>query len=277
MRTDETNVIELLQLRRKIFAVTAYFVFVACLGFFSFRAQAHGVGLSVPESYSNTKSLFFGVSNDPELGKLAWLICIDRTHRDGQIFVAPRMLKFSNYALGRSGSLIFQSKDFIGRSYRFNGFIKSGVLVGKIQLIDMKSGGIKESWKLTANPVLPPDSRPSIEQSELNARYSNVAYSSEGGDQTGVDIQLFSTTAGKTGMIVFYESYWGEPTFTPLVLTQVSIKKNVIHFSVEMHEGVAHYHLILTSAGGIFNRDDVPNVKGDEGLVLKKIRKGIPD
>jgi hypothetical protein len=35
--------------------------------------------------------------------------------------------------------------------------------------------------------------------------------------------------------------------------------------------------LILTSAGGIFNRDDVPNVKGDEGLVLKKIRKGIPD
>jgi hypothetical protein len=211
---------------------------------------------------------FFGTSKDAKLGTLGWLLSIDRQHHTGQIFVAPRMIGFSEFNLGEDGTLRFQSLDFFGKNYRFSGILKSDEITGEIQLVDAKSGNPKDKWKLTATQL--PAQNPRANQPVPLGRYSNVDYSSEGGDFTGVDIRLFSVGTGTTGLIVFYESYWGEPTLTPLALSQIEMSKGTIQFETETPNGVVHYHLRLTATGGLFSRDDVAHEKGEKAIVLKK-------
>jgi hypothetical protein len=219
---------------------------------------------------SESRHFFFGTSPDAKLGTLAWLFYIDKEHHTGQIFVAPRMIEFSEFTLGEDGTLTFQSLDFFGKEYRFNGTLKSEGITGDMQLIDAKAGNPKGKWQLTATQLSPQNPRPG--QTLSPERYSNIDYSAEGGDFTGADIRFFSTGMGMTGMIVFYESYWGEPTFTPIALSKIETGKNVIKFEVEMPNGVARYHLRLTATGGLFNRDDVAHEKGEKDIVLKKSR-----
>jgi hypothetical protein len=218
---------------------------------------------------SGSRNFFFGISHDAKLGTLAWLFCLDREHQTGQIFVAPRMLGFSAFTLGGDGTLAFESLDFFGKKYRFNGTLKSEEINGDMQLIDAKSGNPKDKWQLTATQLPPQDPRAG---QTVPARYSNVDYSAEGGDFTGVDVRFFSTRKGTTGMVVFYESYWGESTFTPLAFSQVETSEGAIKFEVEMPNGVAHYQVQTTATGGVFNREDAGHEKGEKGVALKRSR-----
>ena len=180
------------------------------------------------------------------------------------------MIGFSEFNLGEDGTLRFQSLDFFGKNYHFSGTLKSDEITGEIQLVDAKSGNPKDKWQLTATQLPPQNSR--ANQPLSPGRYSNVDYSAEGGDFTGVDIRFFSVGTGMTGMIVFYESYWGEPTFTPLALSRIETSKGAIQFETETPNGVARYHLRPTATGGLFNRDDVAHEKGEKDIVLKKSR-----
>jgi hypothetical protein len=231
--------------------------------------QHHGNGQTASDN-SESQHFFFGTSHDAKLGTLAWLFCLDKEHHKGEIFVPPRMIGFSELDLGENdGTLTFQSLDFFGKNYRFRGTLKSEEVTGEMQLIDAKSGNPKDKWQLTATQ-LPPESLRA--ERTVPARYSNVDYSTEGGDFTGVDIRFFSTGTGTTGMIVFYESYWGEPTLTPLALSGVETTKEAIGFNVEMPNGVARYHLRTTATGGLFNRDDITHEKGEKEIALKRSR-----
>jgi len=188
------------------------------------------------------------------------------------MFVAPHMMKFSKLDIGEDGTLRFESPVFIGKQYRFRGVLRSEAISGEMQLINVKSGEAVEKWELAA-VLLPAQAVRTNSSLRIgNVRYSNAAYSSEGGDQTGTDIRFLSTGTDTTGMIVFYESYWGEPTFTPLALSEVAMDKGVIQFAVELPDGVARYHLRQTPTGGLFNRDDVPHTTGDKDITLKKVR-----
>lgn len=230
--------------------------------------QHHGKGQMAADN-SDSQNFFFGTSHDAKLGTMAWLFCIDREHHKGQIFVAPRMIGFSELNLGVDGTLMFQSFDFFGKNYRFKGALKSREITGDMQLVDAKSGNPKNKWQLTATQLSGQKSRPG---EVTPGRYANVDYSTEGGDFTGVDIRFFSTNTGTTGMIVFYESYWGEPTFTPLAFSRVETSEGAIKFEVEMPNGVAHYQVRTTATGGVFNREDAAHEKGEKGVALKRSR-----
>lgn len=268
MNASRARTIETLGLRSLL-----WILIVGSLGAVS-SAQAsppeqHHAKTQTASDNLDSRHFFFGASQDAKFGAIAWLFCIDKEHHKGEIFVAPRMIGFSEFNLGEGGTLTFQSLDFFGKRYRFNGTLKSEEITGDMQLIDAKSGNSKGTWQLTATQILPQN--PRTDQT-VPARYSNVDYSAEGGDFTGVDIRFFSTHKGTTGMIVFYESYWGEPTFTPLAFSQVETGKDEIKFEVEMPNGVARYHFRLTAAGGLFNRDDVAHEKGEKDIVLKRSR-----
>jgi hypothetical protein len=217
----------------------------------------------------DSRHFFFGTSHDAKLGTIAWLFCIDKEHHKGQIFVAPRMIGFSEFNLGDDGTLMFQSLGFFGKKYRFNGTLKSEEITGDMQLVDAKSGSPKNKWQLTATQLSGQNPR---RGEATPGRYSNVDYSGEGGDFTGVDIRFFSKDTGTTGMIVFYESYWGEPTFTPLAFSRVETSKAAIKFEVEMPNGAAHYQIRTTATGGVFTREDAGHEKGEKGVALKRSR-----
>jgi len=269
MTANGAMMIKISATRRYLCALIACLFCTICVGQ---GAQGHGSSPTTVESRSDSGTSFFGTSHDVRLGTLAWLLHLDKDRQAGEMFVAPRMMKLSQFELAENGTMTFQSPVFVGKEYRFRGTLKSDVLSGEMQLVNAKSGNPIDKWEFTAAPLPPLNAHVNSEQPVRNVRYSNVAYSSEGGDQTGVDIQFLPTDGGTTGMIVFYESYWSEPTFTPLALSQVTVDKGAIHFAVELPSGIAHYHLLTTPIGVLFNRDDVPHVKGDKDIVLKRIR-----
>lgn len=236
------------------------------------NAQRSKGGRASLEDQEDSGAFFLGTSHDERFGALAWLFHLDKAHRTGEMFVAPRMMTFSQFELSQDGTLAFQSPVLLGKEYRFKGTLKPEAISGEMRLVNAKTGDLIDKWELTAAELHPQKARTSSAQEVGNFRYSNAAYSSEGGDQTGVDIRFFTANTGTTGMIVFYESYWGEPTFTPLTLSRIIVKKGTIHFAVELPRGIAHYHLLPTPTAGLFNRDDVPHGKGDKDIVLKKMR-----
>ena len=262
-------------LRRASCVLTAYFLCIVSLGQASRAEHHHGQGRPVSGSGSDSGRFFFGTSHDAKLGTLAWLLYLDNVHQGGQIFVAPRMVRFSKFELREDGALTFQSLDLVGKNYRFSGTLKSEKIVGEIQLVDGKSGNPIDKWQMNAAQLPAQNARASADRPVGPGGYSNVDYSKEGGDLTGVDIRFFSTSMGTTGMIVFYESYWGEPTLTPLAFSRVEIGKSVIRFETETPSGVARYHLLPTPTGGLFNRDDVTHEKGEKDITLQRNRSAV--
>ena len=269
MKVSGTRIVAILAVRSLPWILLG--CFLCTVSSVSQPEQRNGKGQPA-SGISDSRHFFFGTSNDAKLGPLAWLFCIDKEHLTGQIFVAPRMIGFSKLNLTEDGTLTFQSLDFVGKSYRFNGTLKSDEISGEIQLVEAKSGNPKAKWQLTATQLSAQNAGTTTGQHVSPGRYSNADYSIEGGDVTGVDVRFFSTSTRTTGMIVFYESYWGEPTFTPLALSRIETSKGTIQFETETPNGVARYHLRPTATGGLFNRDDVAHEKGDKDIVLKKGR-----
>jgi len=251
---------------------------LACVHFLCFSgrcllvAQEHGGTGRTAANEPDTGTYLFGISRDSRFGELAWLLYLDRDHGTGQMLVAPRMLKFAACNWGEHGALNFESMEFIGRAYRFIGTFDADVLTGRMQLVDTKTGKAIGDWDLTASPVVPESAAASTTQPGASGRYTNAEYSSEGGDRTGADVRLFSTAGGSAGLIIFYESYWGEPTFTPLALSHISTNKKTVHFDIETASGWVHYSLLLTSTGALLNRDDAPHPQGSHGVPLKRSR-----
>ena len=213
-------------------------------------------GLSGPGTF------FFGKSHDANLGELAWLFYLDSSHRSGQMLIAPRMVTFSDCEWGVDGSIRFQLPEFLGRAYRFNGTLQPSTLKGHLQLVNARTGKSMGDWQLLATSVSLVKHESDAEPSTLIGRFTNEGYSEKGGDQTGVDVRLFSTKGEPAGMIIFYESYWGEPTFIPLALSHVLRENQTIHFETDMPSGLAHYRLLLTQSGGLLSRDDVSRAEG---------------
>jgi hypothetical protein len=257
---------------------------IACLlcavgaGQGSRNEQDHGGGRAASVSHSDSWSYFFGTSQEQNAKHCpsAWLIYLDKEHHIGEIFVVAGMERFSKFDLGEDETLTFQWKKLGDTNYRFSGTLKSDELAGDIQLINARSGNTKYLCEITAAQFPPQNAQANPEHNVLPGRFSNETYVNESGDLIGVDIRFFSTSQGMKGMIVFYEGYWDEPTFTPLALSQIEINKGVIHFTAEMPSGVAHYHLRPTPTGAFFTRDDVPHEMDDKEIRLRKYRDVLP-
>jgi hypothetical protein len=237
--------------------IICVFAFALCM---ACSAQTSGKTIG---NGSARGEFFFGTSQDAKHCPSAWLLNIDKEHHVGGIFVATEMTQFSRFEVGDDGTVFFQWKGFGDKNYQFKGTLKADELAGEIELVDKRSGNSKYLCDMAASQL------PSQNvQARRSARYSNAYYFNESGDLTGVDIRFFSTNKGTTGMIVFYEDYWDEPTFTPLALSQVEVGKGTIQFAAETPKGIIHYHLRLTPAGGLFNRDDKAK-EGEKDIPLK--------
>ena len=215
------------------------------------------------------KRFFFGGSQSVQQCPSAWLIYLNRERDDGGLFVVANMEPFSRLELARDGGLRFEWLGFGKQRYRFTGTLKAGEITGQIEVVEPRADLPKDLCRIAATEL---PSQESSTTAESPARYSNMAYSSEGGDLTGVDIRFFSTRQGTQGMITFYESYWFEPVNRPLMLSQVEVDKTRIRFAVETSAGVGHYHLVPTSTGTLFGRDDVaPEDRGADVLLEKTL------
>jgi hypothetical protein len=253
--------------RTAICVIATSLLWVACLGQASRNAPGGNPAL---------KQYFFGSSQDVQQCASAWLLYLDREHDNGGVFVVANMEQFSKLELARDGRLLFEWSGFGNLHYRFNGALKTSEIAGEVQLVDPRSHLTKHLCSVTATELPPQEAGATPAQQESPARYSNMGYSSEGGDLTGVEIYFFSTPEGTQGMITFYEGYWREPVDTPLLLSEIEIGRGRIRFSAKTPRGVGRYHLILGPRGALFGRDDVAPEERGVDILLKKTPSVLP-
>ena len=270
--------IRLLSLQRFVCISMMCFLCTFCSGQTPRNISRNGGAQTASRTHSDTGRFFFGISQEQNAKHCAsaWLLYLNKDHQTGEIFVLASMEKFTKFELGKDGTLVLQWSGFGDDKYRFNGTLKSEELAGDIQLVDARSGYTKYLCEITATELPPQNVHTNLKPQVSPSRYSNVFYVNESGDLIGVDIRFFSTNKGTQGMVVFYESYWDEPVDKPLALSQIEMNKGTIQFAAEISSGIAHYHLLLTSTGGMFYRDDVPHEKGDKGIPIRKKRAVLP-
>jgi hypothetical protein len=216
---------------------------------------------------------FFGTSADAKLGTLAWLFYVDRQNHSGQIFVPPRMLKLSKLDINEDGTIGFQSEVFLGRYYRFQGTMHQTEIEGKMELTNSKSGTVRSTWQIRASQLSNGGPGPTDRTVVRSGHFSNVNYSGGGGDLVGTDLRILATATGSVGMVVFYESYWGEITFTPFAISHLENDGAVIRFAIETPKGPTNYHLRTTGNEALLYRDDM---KGGKGVALRSVKTLLP-
>lgn len=109
--------------------------------------------------------------------------------------------------------------------------------------------------------------------------YSNAFFSTEGGDWVGSDLVLSHDSGNDSGYIVFYESYWLEPTKRALCINDLRMKDGVGHFSLHWEKSLGKYTLKFHENGVVLSRDDAGSVgpvplkkQREVTTVLKRIR-----
>jgi hypothetical protein len=218
---------------------------------------------SVATSSRESGRYFLGASHDAEHGTLAWLFYINQKDHSGQMFVAPRMLRLSSLELEENGDIIFRTDIFLGRYYRFRGTLHSTEIVGKMELLNSKSGTVRGAWEVRASALSEGGIHAAREGPVPPIHLSNKSYSEAGGDLLGLDVFILPTPRGEAGMVIFYESYWGEGTFTPFAISRVEKEGATIRFQTEGRIGRTGYHLQRTGrATWLLYRDDAKDTKG---------------
>lgn len=184
------------------------------------------------------------------------------------------MLKLSKLELKEDGNIDFQSDVFLGRYYSFQGNLHSAEIDGKMELVNSKSGTLKDTWQLKATALVGGRTHAITEGVIPSIHFSNVSYSEGGGDLLGVDVQILSTPKGPVGMVVFYESYWGETTFTPFAISRIEEKGPTIRFETETSSGAVKYRLrMIGDNKGFLYRDDAKETKG---VSLMRVKSLLP-
>ena len=90
--------------------------------------------------------------------------------------------------------------------------------------------------------------------------YSNAAYVREGADEwAGADLMWTRDQIRGWGWVVFYESYWGEPTNTVLCMEQVTSEDNKAQFALDAGNFFGKYALGFQKSIVALNRIDTPS------------------
>jgi len=161
-----------------------------------------------------------------------------------------------------------KSQDLPDRShYDFEGVVHGGELQGSLVAHSApSSSGVKEyavrGLKLDRTPV-------TIAQS-VAGRYSNVRYVEESGDLVGAELLLFYMDRQISGLVTFYESYWGEPVFVSLPLQSARINGDqIVEFELKLEErGIGRYIATRKKDAMTLLRTDMPSAPNAEGVKL---------
>jgi hypothetical protein len=83
---------------------------------------------------------------------------------------------------------------------------------------------------------------------------------------------LFLAKDQHAGLIKFNESYWGEPEFVPLVLSNIRIiSDQKLEFDLKLEDNTVGTYVALRKKGAIIlRRLDVPSAPGALPVILSK-------
>lgn len=177
----------------------------------------------------------------------AWLFCELTTTR-GWIFDPPGRLSLTLNNQKDPAQIGFTSAELLGYLYRFAGSTKQGILRGTLEYVRPHLDKADKTWLLEGAEIV-----------ASSGRWSSYAYSPESGDHLGLEVEIVNTTAGPSGLIVFYEGGpWSEYVGAPYAVQQVTFSPGVIAFQTTSDGETKRYELRLGSG-----RAELRNEKGE--------------
>jgi len=205
-----------------------------------------------------------------------WLMCFDSESRLAWLYVAPSLVKLQWGESTPSASLHLRSQGLPDRSYYdFQGVAREAELDGNLVAhVAPPSTEVTEyavrGRKLDQTPV-------AIDRT-IAGRYSNVRYVEESGDLVGAELLLFRMDRGISGLVTFYESYWGEPVFASLPLRSVRVNgSQTVEFELKLEEGIGKYIATRKKAIVTLRRTDMPSAPNAEVVELLKQPHLLPE
>jgi hypothetical protein len=182
-----------------------------------------------------------------------------------------------NVDLSASGSLKFQTVEFTGQAYfyTFEGASSpdGSQISGKLVRHSRNSPGDIREHTIRGFPI-----EVRQPQNPLFGRYSNAQGTGQAsGDTVGAELYLFSFTGSAPGFIIFYESYWDEPTFVPFTLSKIDLlTPTKFNFEIVTPDGLAKYTASLSVRQAVIRRIDGPAAAADAGITLRKSTRALP-
>lgn len=258
--------------RPAIVMLIASVILVYSMGFISSAECANKQGQpahGILQDCSFDAGSVFMISSTTAYGELGWLLCTSSASNHSWLYRIPWIIELYPEKSHSAVSLTLTSKETPDGKYTLEGDITGNELNGSLVIENPSATSKSHTYALKGFRLNPPARKVTRFPA---GRYSNSAYLEESGDPIGAELILFLTNGQSAGLIKFNESYWGEPSFVPLILSNIlTISSQKLEFELRLgDEGIGKYSLTRQGGAVILNRVDVPTTKGSQFKLMKK-------
>jgi hypothetical protein len=212
----------------------------------------------------------FLISTTTTEGEIGWLICVDTDSNHSWLYRLPWVVELQMEQPQSSTSIRLNSEKLPdGSAYVFVGSIAGPKLQGTLTVRPDSSAPDVKNCVIQGHKLSP---QPETVSRFPAGRYSNSRYDGESGDAVGAELVLFLAKDQHAGLIKFNESYWGEPEFVPLVLSNIRIiSDQKLEFDLKLEDNTVGTYVALRKKGAIIlRRLDVPSAPGALPVILSK-------
>jgi hypothetical protein len=234
---------------------------------------SHNSSSSTCGFYRGNVFLIYSTTSEGERG---WLFCLDNVSKNSWLYRPPWMVKLQTEQSQLSASIKLRSEaQPDGSTYVLAVTIAQRQVSGSLVVRSNSSTSDVQEYEVHGYKLRPPASRLA---SFPAGRYSNVKYMEETGDPVGVELLLLLTDTQKAGLIKFNESYWGEPEFVALVLSNIRIfSDHKLEFELKLEDGEIGRYVATRKKDAItLRRIDIPSAPGAEVVRLPRQPRLLP-
>jgi hypothetical protein len=209
-------------------------------------------------------------------GESGWLFCFDAVSKNSWLYRIPWMVKLQMEQSKPSANIKWTSEAAPdGSTYVLDVTIVGREMSGSLVVRSDSSAPDVQEYAVHGYTLSPPASG----RAPFPAgRYSSARYMEETGDTVGAELLLFLTDRQKAGLIKFNESYWGEPEFVQLVLSNIRILSDrQLEFELKLEQGeIGKYIATRKKDAIILRRVDIPSAPGAEVVRLLRQARLLP-
>ena len=231
---------------------------------------------SFPSGCGFHRGRVFLISSMTPKGERGWILCFDPTSKNSWLYLLPWMVKLQMEQSQSSASIKLRSEaQPDGSTYTLDVTIAEREVSGSLVVRTEPSAPDVQEYVIHGYRLNPPASG----RARFPAgRYSSIKYMEETGDPVGTELILFLTDTGEAGLIKFNESYWGEPQFVPLVLSNMQIfSDHRLEFSLKLEDGeIGKYIATRKKDAIVLRRVDILSAPGAEIVRLPRQRRLLP-
>lgn len=247
---------------RQVFTLrSTALILVIAITSFAVSVESHGAGTGkavsqVPRTVWDR--LYFGTTKS-ESGTLGWLLYLDIKEHRGKLYVPPVTLNLIDIKVDEDRITFRSEQDISELHYEFAGRISSQIITGELTSRNRRLN-TSTAYQMVFTKLDPR----TTSVTGIAGHYSNVTYSSMGGDLFGKEMVLISVNQKVAGILVLYD----EGDDSPYAVEDFTSVGKRIRFRVRTVVGQEVFEGSLSAAGITLRRIDEPTATNSRHRTL---------